>query len=134
MSFFQSYRATEGLDRFPPNLQFFVWREAHKSLKNSDPIYRAQCRKFAVKIIVATVIFTFIVIVPDYLPFYGIIPRFSATNAEPNLFLWEMVLPGIIALIATAIFVPYLLVVSFREQKWRNTIIANEIKKQPVVA
>ena len=131
MSFFQSYRATEGLDRFPPNLQFFVWREAHKSLKNSDPIYRAQCRKFAVKIIVATVIFTFIVIVPDYLPFYGIIPRFSATNAEPNLFLLEMVFPCIVTMIAAAVYLPYLLIVSFREQAWRNAKIAGEIKKQP---
>ena len=37
MSFFQTYRSTQGLDQFPPDQRFCVWRAAHSRLKAKDP-------------------------------------------------------------------------------------------------
>ena len=40
MAFFQTYAASEGLDRFPQDKRFCAWRSAHKSLVKSDEEYR----------------------------------------------------------------------------------------------
>jgi hypothetical protein len=40
MAFFQTCRATDGLDRFPESERFSVWRSAHKSLVRKDTEYR----------------------------------------------------------------------------------------------
>jgi hypothetical protein len=128
MSFFQSYRATPGLSRFPDEKQFCVWLAAHKKVKSIDAAYRTHCRKFFTKVLLATLIYTFIVCVPSFIDHLGIIPNDSGPNANPNTILAEMIVPCIIALIATAVYLPYVLIVSFREQAWRNEQVARQIE------
>ena len=108
MGFFQGYGSTEGPDRFPREQRFHVWRAAHKRLKASDASYRARCRNFfIINSIVVTPIFCLTCLGLGSLRDFGIF------------------------LIATAIYVPYILVVSFRQQRWMNAKIAEEIKTLP---
>jgi hypothetical protein len=130
MSFFQSYRATRGLSRFPEEKQFCVWLAAHKRLKTIDAVYRAHRRKFVTKVLLATLVFAFIVCVPTLIQHLGIIPDDSGPNANPHIVLGEMIVPWIIALIATAVFLPYVLIVSYREQAWKNEQVARQIEKE----
>jgi hypothetical protein len=73
-----------------------------------------------------------IAILPNLLPKVGIIPGNVGIDINPNILLWELV-PWIVGLIATIVFLPYIMIASFREQARRNTILANEIKKQLTV-
>ncbi len=130
----QSYRATPGLNRFPDEKQFCVWLGAHKRLKTVDPVYRSRCRRFAGKIILIALMYTITCCMPTLIQHVGIIPHDSGPAANPNIILAEMVVPCIIALIATVIFLPCILIMSFHEQSWRNQQVAKEIEKEPATA
>ena len=116
MSFFETYAATEGLDRFPPDEQFCAWLALHKKRKTSDPDYRGACRRFGAKIIGVTLLFTLMMMLPGPLVLGGTISLVS----EIALTLGSLVLVGV--------YVPWVLIVSVRHQKWMNARIAEEIR------
>ncbi len=100
MSFFQTYRSTQGLDQFPPDQRFCVWRAAHSRLKAKDPIYRARCRRFIVKILVATVVFVPLSNITSWLGKTGVI--FPESSMVDYIVGWG----------TFAVYLPYILIVT----------------------
>jgi hypothetical protein len=121
MSFFQTYAATQGLDRFPPNQRFRIWREAHKKLKVSNPSYRVACRTFIATTLAVTTAFCLIWIVPVLLRRTGVIGGES-----------ERVFFEVFGLVAIPVFLAWTLISSFRHQTWLNVMVATELQKQLV--
>jgi hypothetical protein len=111
MSFFQTYRSTEGLDQFHDNEKFHVWRAAHKRLKTNDPAYRVRCRRYFWNILLTSLVVVAVSILASRLD--------------------NMIEGSLISLAALAVFLPYILIVSFRQQRWLNAKVAEEIKNQP---
>jgi hypothetical protein len=118
MRCFQTYASTEGLDRFPANQRFWVWRGAHKRLKAGDPAYRARCRAFAVKIVVTSVIYCMVATAPGWLRRAGV--RLSDTLDEQLSYL---------AILCGIVYTLYVVIASFRQQAWQNARVAEEIKR-----
>ncbi len=114
MGFFETYAATAGLGRFPLDQQFCVWLALHKKLKTSDPRYRGVCRRFVVKIVGVSLLLTLIMMLPGPL-FLG---DTISVGSEIALTVGGLVL-----------YIPWVLVVSVRHQKWLNARVAEEIKK-----
>ena len=115
VGYFQTYAATEGLDRFPEEKRFFLWLRLHKKLKTDDPDYRAACRRFVAKIIGVTLLFSLILMLPA--PFF--LGDTISVGAEVALTFGSLVL-----------YIPWGLVVSFRHQKWMNARVAEEIRRE----
>ena len=120
MGFFQTYRSTEGLDRFPRDKQFCVWRAAHKRLKASDPSYRVGCRRFLAKYLVVTLTYCL------YCNYWLVLPRHVSENFSVVLNLG--------AVTATVAFLPWCIIVSFRQQRWLNARVADGIRNVPTGA
>jgi hypothetical protein len=118
MSLFHTYRATEGLDQFPPHQRFGVWRAAHKKLKADDPGYRAGCRRYFWEILLVTVAYAVIVNIICW-------PREDGTFAGLG-----MIGQSIMTLLLTAVYLPYLLIVTVRQQRWLNAKVAEEIGRR----
>ena len=118
MSFFQTYRATEGLDQFPPHQRFCVWRAIHKRLNANAPAYRAECRRFVCELLLVTVAYAVIVNMICW-------PREGGEFAGLG-----MIGQTIMTLILTAVYLPYLLIVTVRQQRWLNAKVAEELGKR----
>lgn len=115
MGYFQTYAATAGLERFPEDKQFFVYLAVHKKLKAEDLSYRAACRRYNLKIIGVTLALNLILLLLILLPqtLFGPVAEVVLT------------LGGII------LYVPWLLIVSFRHQRWMNERIAERLRRKP---
>ena len=120
MSSFSGYLSTEGLDQFPADQQFRVWRAAHGRLKAKDPAYRARCRRHIAKLLVASVALVLMLQIPFWLRESGVVPREYRT-VEKIIFLF----------VPIAVYFAYLLPVMIRRTKWLNAKVAEEIKKRP---
>ena len=118
MSFFQTYEATQGLDRFPSSQRFRIWRAAHKNLKVGNPSYRAACRTFSATTLAVTTAFCLIFIVPILLRWTGVIG-----GKGEHVF-------TVVGLVATPAFLAWTLIASFRHQAWLNVMVAEEIQRQ----
>jgi len=121
MSSFSGYMSTEGLDQFPPDQRFMVWRAARSRLKAKDPAYRARCRRHIVKILVASVALLLMFQIAFWLREAGVIPPEFRT-VERIIVVW----------VPMAVFSAYLLIVMIRHTKWLNAKVAEEIKKRPI--
>ena len=120
LSSFSGYGSTEGLDQFPPDQRFMVWRAAHSRLKAKDPTYRARCRRHIVKILMANVALLLMFQIAFWLREAGVIP--------PEFRTLERI---IVVLVPMAVFSAYLLIAMIRHTKWLNAKVAEEIKKRP---
>lgn len=118
MGYFQTYAATEGLDRFPEEKQFFVWLAVHKKLKVGDPGYLAACRRFTAKIVVGGLAFTLLLFSVSFL-----LDEVKNVGVELLLVLLIWLLTGL--------YTVWVLVISFRQQRWMNARVAEVIRKKP---
>jgi len=118
MGYFQTYAATEGLDRFPEDKQFCAWLTVHKKLKASDPSYRSACRRYNAKMIGVSLLFTLIMMLPG--------PLFLGNTVSPvSEIAWTLV-----GLVLAVMYVPWVLAVASRHQKLLNAEVAEEIRKE----
>jgi hypothetical protein len=114
------YLSTKGLDRFPPDQQFRVWRAAHSRLKAKDPAYRARCRRHLVKLLVASVAFFLMCQIAFWLRESGVIPPEFRT-VEKN----------IVFSVTLAVYSAYIWIVMMRHTKWANAKVAEELEERP---
>jgi len=64
---FQTYTSTPGLDRFPKHERFAKWQDTHKQLLREDASYRRRFNTY-----LFSMIFLACILMPFYLPFFGI--------------------------------------------------------------
>jgi len=113
MSLFQTYAATEGLERFPDEQRFRVWRNAHKKLMQDNADYRWRYYRFAATICALSILLGPIMTIPSCLTDENVAIEIA------------------VDVLAILVFVPTVVVLSFRQQRWANAKVAEELKKLP---
>lgn len=114
---FCTYNSTPGLDRFPIEQRYRVWRATHKELMGTDSKYRRAVKRFKFQIIASTLVC--VIISPAF--------TFFQHRASDNIAL--AVLSVAVPLAVCVAYAIYVVYASFRIQHFQNEKVAGVLQK-----
>lgn len=102
-----TYRDTPGLQNFPPERQFLIYRMAHRKLLDGDPVYRRACLRYTLLVVGLC----FVTLVLQILQILDVVSPAVTIGA------------GIASMILVVVG-------AFRAQRYRNLRISWELQQQ----
>jgi len=115
---FCTYSSTPGLDRYPIEQRYRVWRATHKELMSTDAEYQRAVRRFVFQIIASTLVCVIIA------------PAFTILQHQaPN----DIALPVLSVVVPLAVSVAYAFFVvyaSFRIQNFQNEKVGRALQSR----
>jgi hypothetical protein len=115
---FCTYNSTPGLDRYPIEQRFRVWRATHKELMGSDQEYRRAVRRFMFQILVSTLVGVLIAPAFAFLQY--------RVHDNPAFMVFSIVIP-LAVYVAYTLFVVY---ASFRIQNFQNEKVGRVLQSR----
>lgn len=110
-----TYNSMQGLERVPAHERYRTWRSIHENLVRGDPEYRRRVRRNRSQIVIASVIYCGIFIVP-----------FLASGIAPK----RQWVAGAVWGVATLWFVAFILYASFGLQEYENEHVGKELERK----
>ena len=114
---FCTYDSTPGLDRFPIEQRYRVWRATHKELLGTDSGYHRAVRRFVLQIIASTIVCVII----------G--PAFTLLQHRAPDSIPLAVLSIVVPLAVCVAYVFFVIYASFRMQGFQNEKVSEVLRK-----
>lgn len=98
------YTATKGLERYPANERFIVYRSTHKQLLKEDAVYRKRCNAYIALITCLSIV-----------PTFGLVSDRGFST--------------VFVVLSALLIVPLIIYFAFRQQNYMNARIGDALQK-----